>query len=416
MNDNNPSVTTVKRKSTIKKILLITVAAVAVLLITVWLAAEIYMDHMLDMISYDISEGSDTVTAPDNDWSGVNIDDFSEYDPYGEASGNVSEESIYDPEADVSDVFAEDVSDDVSQDGGADNGTSGGSSGSSDKKPVSVDPDYTILENLFDDTPYSDAYDADVINILLIGADTTSGKSARSDTMILMSINNTKKRIVFTSFMRDTYVSIEGYQNNRLNAAYAAGGPKLLMSTIERNFKIEIDYYVSVNFTSFQKAINGIGGLDMVVNSNNYDYFSRYFAAELNGMSEAQATDGTHTIHLDGAQALAYARNRSLAGSDFTRTLHQRDLISQFVEHCTHLSITEIHELLTNVLPWVTTNVPKDMLKMMVRNCLTYLSYDVTTARVPCAGSYELANIKGRSVLSVDFASNIQMLYKKIYD
>lgn len=408
----------VKKKShKVRNTILIVLGSILLLLLLIWGAFEIYMDHMLSLISYDISTESNTGET----WSGVNIDDPSwDVDDDGQLPEASDEWSDTESVPDISDIevsMPSDESDDESREDHSDTESKTDTSKppSPPRPEVEISADYTILENLFDDTPYSNEYDSEVINILLIGADTNSGQSARSDTMILMSINNTKKRIVFTSFMRDIYVGINGYKNNRLNAAYAAGGPKLLMDTIEKNFKISIDYYATVNFKSFRYAIDGIGGLEMTINENNYDYFSTYKPETVKGLTKAQAIDGTHKVVLDGDGALAYARNRSLKGSDFTRTLHQRDLINQFVSHCTTLSLGEIHELLTEVLPWVVTNIPKDMLKMMVRNVLTYLSYDVTDMRVPVAGSFQNANINGRAVLTVDFQKNIKYLFAKIY-
>ncbi len=409
-----------KKSHKVRNTILIVLGVILLLILLLWGALELYMDHMLGLISYDVSGES----MFDETWSGVNIDDPSwdidDGDQLPDESDDWSDtESV--PDISDADVSIPDISDgdDQSNDDTTRDPVSDGGSSSKPPSPPKPQPevsaDYSILDNLFDDTPYSNEYDSEVINILLIGADTNSGQSARSDTMILMSINNTKKRIVFTSFMRDIYVGISGYKNNRLNAAYAAGGPKLLMDTIEKNFKIPIDYYATVNFKSFRYAIDGIGGLKMTINDNNYDYFSTYLPDTVKGLSKAQAVDGTHVVVLDGDGALRYARNRSLKGSDFTRTLHQRDLINQFVKHCTTLSLGEIHGLLTEVLPWVTTNIPKDMLKMMVRNVLTYLSYDVSDMRVPVAGSFQNASINGRSVLTVDFQKNIKYLMAKIY-
>ncbi|MBO5870559.1 MAG: LCP family protein, partial [Clostridia bacterium] len=253
----------------------------------------------------------------------------------------------------------------------------------------------------------------DVINILLIGADTISGQYARSDTMILMSINNIKKRIVFTSFMRDTYVSIPGYYNNRLNAAFAAGGPSLLIKTIKLNFDIEIDHYFMVGISAFEQAVDIIGGFDITVNSVNYNYFKSF--KQLQGLTQEQATDGTHVIHLNGGTALGYARSRNFYDGDFTRTLHQRDLLTQFASNCKGKSLTQLHGLLKAVLPYVVTNMPKETLKSMVWDVLTYISYDITDARVPCAGSFNFANIGGMEVLTINFPANERYVKAKIY-
>ena len=277
---------------------------------------------------------------------------------------------------------------------------------------VSYDTDEEIISGLFDGE-VSYEYDADLINILLVGADTYDKGTGRSDSMIIMSINKTKKTITFTSLMRDLYVPIPGYKDNRINASYSAGGPALLMKTIDHNFGIKIDYYVRVGFAAFRGAIDSLGGLDIVVNKDNYDYFKDF--DEIKGLSKEEATNGNHIIHISGKTALHYARSRDFAGSDFTRTLHQRDLISQVIKNCRGSSVTELHEMLKIVLPYIVTNIPKDMLKMMVFEAINYINYDIVTARVPCNGSYEVTRRRGMSVLVADMEKNKAYLYSKIF-
>lgn len=409
-----------KKKMSRKKKIIITLCVILGVILTLVAAAAIavnvYLDHMLGYISYDTG---------DEEWSGEDIDS---------PSWGIDEDYSYDPDFSDPEAPWEESYGDISLPSGDESGdnsavsipeesqvsgtSSKPSSGETSKKPaVSVkpyEPDDTILSGLFDDSNINYEYDADVINILLIGADGRSfdGKG-RSDTMIIMSINKTNKKIVFTSLMRDLYVSIPGYKDNRLNAAHSAGGPSLLMKTIQANFGISIQYYVRVNFASFKAAVDALGGIDLKINSNNYDYFKKF--DELKGLSKAEATDGTRVIHIDGTTALSYARNRSFAGSDFTRTLHQRDLLSQFVTNCKGSSLSELHELLKIVLPYVSTNIPKDMLKMMVFEAINYVSYDIDSCRVPCSGSYELTRRRGMSVIVFDKNKNKNYIWSKIY-
>ena len=404
-----PVVPKKKKKSVWKKILIALAILLALLLLLIGgalFAVDRYVDHMLDYISYEESE---------EEWSGVDIDDPS-YGIDDEMGVNTSE--FIDPEAGTDtdpNVSVDDTSYDYGDDDDDNNGNGTGNGGNYVPPPPEppYEPDYEILEGLFDGDTVTDVYDKDVINILLIGADTMSGKSARSDTMILMSINNVKKRIVFTSFMRDTYVKIPGKKDNRLNAAFAAGGPNLLIKTIKQNFDINIDHYVMVSISSFEQAVNAIGGIDLTINNDNYDFFKTWDG--INGLSQAKATDGTHTLHLNGSQALVYARSRAFSNGDFTRTLHQRDLLKQFALQLRKKSLTDIHELLKSVLPYVKTNIPKDKLKSMIWSALTYLSYNITDARVPCPGSFEYARINGREVLSVNLEANKKYIKAKIY-
>ncbi len=418
-----------KAKMSRKKKIIITLCIVLGILLTLVAAAAIavnaYLDHMLDYISYDNLE---------EEWSGVDID----ASDYGQGEDIDYGSDFVDPEADPD--YSVDTSDDESgnensessegsgdetseapgESSGSESSTGSGSGGSSGKPITSekpYQPDNDIISGLFDNSDINYEYDSDVINILLIGADirsTTGQGTGRSDTMIIMSINTVKKQITFTSLMRDLYVEIPGYLENRLNAAHSAGGPKLLMQTIEKNFGIPIDYYVRVNFSSFKGAVDAIGGIDLTVNSVNYAYFKDF--SELKGLTKAQAIDGTHTIHLNGTKALAYARSRNYASADFARTQNQRDLLRQLVTNLKGSSLSELHELLKTVLPYVVTNMPKDMLKMMVYESVEYVSYDIQSLRVPDSGSYfKLVRRRGMSVIDFDKAANKKYLWDKIY-
>ena len=112
---------------------------------------------------------------------------------------------------------------------------------------------------------------SNVRNILLIGTDSRGEDRGRSDSMILLSINSKTNKINMVSLMRDTYVQVPGYGGCKLNAAYSYGGPELLMDTIEDNFYIEIDDYVTVNFISFANIVDAVGGVEIEVNDSEAD-------------------------------------------------------------------------------------------------------------------------------------------------
>ena len=100
------------------------------------------------------------------------------------------------------------------------------------------------------------------LNVMLFGEDNSKGdKHGRSDTMIMMTIDNNHKKLKLTSFQRDTYVYIPGYGYDKLNASYNYGGAKLSIQTIEANFGIKVDRYAVVDFDSFKKIIDTLGGV-----------------------------------------------------------------------------------------------------------------------------------------------------------
>lgn len=346
------------KKTTRQKVVTVLTAIAAFLVVcgcVLLLAFDAYIDSKLNLISYD--DGTE-------DWSGVDIDD-PEYDL--DEGVPILPDDFVDPEAGDIEVLP----------------------------PLGTD------ENENSGFDYGDD---NIINILLIGADTLTG-TGRSDTMILVSVNTDDKRIVLTSLMRDMWVSIPDHNNNRLNAAHSAGGPELLMETIYVNFHIKVDKYVKVDFSSFKKAVDAIGGIDITVNENNYDFFSRNYSDVYLGK----------VIHLDGSKALLYARDRNYSQGDFIRTLHQRDLLTQFAKQLAKKSLEEIDSVINLVLGYVRTNIPKEELKNYIGDALVYLSYDIETARLPCAGSFKNANINGRAVLEVDFDMNIHFIMTKIY-
>ena len=109
--------------------------------------------------------------------------------------------------------------------------------------------------------------DKDIINILLIGQDRRPGEGrARSDSMMIATLNRKNGSIKITSLMRDMYVQIPGYSDNRINAAYAFGGMKLLNEVIAKNFLIHIDGNIEVDFEGFIEGIDIIGGVEISIN------------------------------------------------------------------------------------------------------------------------------------------------------
>lgn len=354
-----------KKTSTQKKVLIGIAIFIGVLLLLiggVMLAADIYLDSMIGLVSVD--DGTESWVEPEPE----------------------SDDITFDPN------FNGDID-----------------------APSGAEIPEIEITDFFDGETVKPEYDDKVLNVLLIGADTLDGRSARSDTMILLSVNPLKNRIVFTSFMRDSYVYIPGYGYNRLNASHSKGGPALLIETLEYNFGIDIDYYAKVDFTSFRQAVDAIGGIDLTINSVNYNYFETWPVCR--GLTKEEAIDGTHTVHLTGEKALAYARNRKYFDGDFTRTQHQRDFLTQFVNSCKGASPNEIHSLLETILPYVVTSMPHDEMKTLVWDAvLTYLTYSIDDARVPCAGSHSNLTLdNGAQVLNINVGDNAKYIKAKIY-
>jgi LCP family protein required for cell wall assembly len=264
-------------------------------------------------------------------------------------------------------------------------------------------------------------FDKDVLNILLIGtdnrADTTVG--GRSDSMIILSINQKSKKIVMTSLMRDTYLPIPDHGSNRINAAYSFGGVGLLLQTIQNNFDIKINNYVTVDFYSFIDIIDKLGGVNIDVSDQEVPVLNSY-VNEINKLKGLSSGDGTFSnggkgILLDGKQALGYSRIRYIGNADFERTERQRIVLTKVFEKLKGQNIIKISSILNILLPDITTNMTKGNLTSLVFNSLTYMNYPLEQDRIPIDGSFKNATINKMDVLTIDFAKNIAELKSNIY-
>ncbi len=261
--------------------------------------------------------------------------------------------------------------------------------------------------------------DDDVYNILLIGTDARSvNERGRSDSMILVSINDKTKEVVMTSFMRDIYLQIPGAESTRLNHAYAYGGAPLLVDTIEQNFSIDIDKYAQVNFFSFVDVVDAVDGVEMNVSDAEAKLINSYLK-EINKLHGYSASDSTlssgGTYTLNGRQALAYSRIRYVGNGDFERTQRQRDVLEKVLQKMTDLSMTELNDLLNILLPEITTNLTEGEIFSLMLNSSKYLGYDRVQCRVPEDGTWSYLTVRGMSVLGVDFDANKKYLLSNIY-
>lgn len=259
-----------------------------------------------------------------------------------------------------------------------------------------------------------------VKNILLIGNDSRSeDESGRSDAMILISISSRTNSIHMTSLLRDIYVDIPGHDGNRLNAAYAYGGPELLMETLKENFDIDVSRYMLVNFQAFANLVDAVGGVDLDVTNEEVQYINGYLVEYNQLEGRPEGTDYLDTslsgnIHLNGPQALAYCRNRYI-GTDFARTERQRKVLSAAMKSAPLALATNGGELVDGVMSNITTNLTKTELSGLMLQAPVMMTYDVVQESIPLEGTYSNATIRGMAVLEVDFEANKEYIRKEIY-
>ena len=263
-----------------------------------------------------------------------------------------------------------------------------------------------------------------VYNILLIGDDSRNqDETSRSDTMILISINEQTEQIIMTSLMRDSWVYIPGYGAERLNESHHMGGASLLIDTIETNFHIRIDNYMKIDFYAFMDVVDALGGVEMTITEAEVENMNRYIP-QLNKLvgnpktQDMMTEEGTYT--LNGIQTLAYVRCRYVEGYEFARTERQRKVLNVLFERFKECSVSELLEVVDVVLLNVTTDIDENkMLELITEAALEYKDYEMVSNRVPYEGTYQgwIHDLKGdtKEVLNVDMELNSLYLIRDIY-
>jgi polyisoprenyl-teichoic acid--peptidoglycan teichoic acid transferase len=251
-------------------------------------------------------------------------------------------------------------------------------------------------------------------NILLIGVDgRENDQDARTDSMILATIDANNKRIKLTSFMRDMYVPIPGHGQNRINTAYFLGGAELLLKTINQDFNLNVQYYMSIDFRAFQDVVDTLGGIEVEIKESELDQIN-YYIKEAN-WNNPKYIDGAGYQHLNGQQALSYSRIRKVGNGDYERTERQRKVISLLVDKARETSLVKIPQLFSAVVPYVKTNMPTTKLMNLGFTAYKFGNTPVESIRIPADGMFEDMRIQGASVLVPNLEKNIILLEKFMY-
>jgi len=168
-----------------------------------------------------------------------------------------------------------------------------------------------------------------VINIALFGVDARSeGATTRSDTIIILSVDNKNSAIKISSIMRDSYVTIPGHGKDKINHAYAFGGPELAIATLNENFDLNITHYASVDFGDMAEIVDSVGGVTIDVASNEVSMLNALVDEQnkVTGSKSPHISKGGTQL-LNGTQATAYARIRYVGNGDYQRTERQRTVL-----------------------------------------------------------------------------------------
>ncbi|MFJ5625541.1 LCP family protein [Peribacillus loiseleuriae] len=237
------------------------------------------------------------------------------------------------------------------------------------------------------------------INILLIGSDSRGEEQARSDALMIAHYNQESHRMKIVSIMRDTYVDIPDHGKQKINAAFAYGGPELLRKTIKQNLDVDINYYAVVDFDGFSKIVD-------IIAPNGIEVEIPY---EMSYGIDMTLHPGKQILH--GKQLLGYVRFRQDRLSDFGRVERQQEVISKLKEEAASIqSIVNLPKILGVADPYIDTNVDTGTMLAIGKGLISRKSKQVESLRIPIKDSYVNERVDVGSVLRIDYEKNKQAL------
>lgn len=244
--------------------------------------------------------------------------------------------------------------------------------------------------------------------------DGSLGKGALSDVGMICSIDKKTGEIRLVSVFRDSYLRIDNDDTyHKINEAYFKGGHQQAVEALEQNLDIKIDDYATFNWKAVVDAINVLDGVDIEITDREFAYINGFITETVNstGVGSYQL-DHSGMNHLDGVQAVAYARLR-LMDTDFNRTERQRKVLNLAMEKAKAADFNTLKTLIGTVFPQISTSVGVDDLVMMAKDARKY--YIGQTSGFPFA-HVEMKIGKMDCVIPATLESNVIQLHSFLYD
>lgn len=261
-------------------------------------------------------------------------------------------------------------------------------------------------------------------NIALFGVDSRNGKlstGTRTDTIMILSVNNNTGEARLVSVYRDTYLNLGNDTYNKCNAAYAKGGPEQAISMLNMNLDLYITDFVTIGFDGLMEVIDALGGVEIDIKENEIKHLNNYqasmYATEENPTKittdyVAITESGVQT--LSGYQAVAYCRIRAV-GNDFGRTERQRTVLQAVLDKAQNASVSELNKIAEEVFPLIATSLDLEEIISLIANVSSYeivgscgfpFDSNITTGKI---GS------KGSCVIPMDLTTNVELLHEYLY-
>ena len=258
----------------------------------------------------------------------------------------------------------------------------------------------------------------EIINIAFFGVDRRyKNEPSRSDSIMVLTVDEKHKKIKMSSIMRDTYVHIKDHGMTKINHAYAYGGPELAIRTLNDNFNLDIKNFVTVDFFNLESIIDSLGGVSINVRADEIKLINSYM--EEIGLLERQSFKAviiTGVQNLNGKQAVAYSRIRYTAGGDFVRSERQRTVLSALLKKIQSAGKLQFPTIAAKLLQYTETSMSSiDIIKLgtaIFTNDIRNLDQE----RFPVDGYCKGEMIGGVWYLVSDIKATKLHIYKYIYE
>ena len=247
--------------------------------------------------------------------------------------------------------------------------------------------------------------------------DSNMNSGTNSDSIMIVSINESTKEIKLVSVYRDTLMEIASGSmdtTQKVNYAYQLGGAVTAINTLNTNLDLNITDYVAVDFSAMASIIDAVGGVDVKVIDEEVNNFNKNLAEQisLSGKYSSGITEaGEYT--LDGQQAVAYSRIRSTGQGDITRTERQRIVLMKVIDKLLSADTGSLDSFVDVSFKCISTSLNKDDIHALVKNVAGYKVVD--TAGFPFAYEAKELSDKGNCLVAADMASNVEALHEYLY-
>lgn len=255
------------------------------------------------------------------------------------------------------------------------------------------------------------AYDQ-IINVALFGIDAGDNEFGRSDSIMILTVDPVHNKLKLSSIMRDSYVNIPGHGMDKLNHAFAFGNSVLALQTLNENFGLNVNNFVSTNFSNLPKIINTLGGVTINITAEEVSLINNY----AHSLGSTSSVSGPGPQLLNGDLALAYTRIRYTSGGDYERTSRQRTVLSAVFNKVKDTQATQIPNLLNDFLPFVQTSFSPSEIVSLANTASKIGTSKISEDRFPRDGSCEGKTIDGIYYLTFDLETTKSQIQQFIYE